>query len=149
MAQSPFQAGVPFLLPVIGRHGADGGVITHDDQQLSGPGQRRIQHPPHHETGCRGHGRQHHATVLAALSLVDRLGIGQVDLAEHLHAVRRFPAVKVQRQPFAPGVDLRDAAYVAVEHSGTHGAVILLPDHVVVIPGLHDPVPYPEHPLPP
>ena len=80
---------------------------------------------------------------------MDRLGIGQVDLAEHLHAVRRFPAVKVQRQPFAPGVDLRDAAYVAVEHSGTHGAVILLPDHIVVIPGLHDPVPYPEHPLAP
>ena len=80
---------------------------------------------------------------------MDRLGIGQVDLAEHFHAVRRFPAVKVQRQPLAPGVDLRDAAYVAVEHSGTHGAVILLPDHIVIIPGLHDPVPYPEHPLPP
>ena len=123
VAQSPFQAGVPLLLPVIGRHGADGGVITHDDQQLSGPGQRRIQHPPHHKAGGRGHGRQHHAAVLAALSLVDRLGIGQVDLAEHFHAVRCFPAVKVQRQPFAPGVDLRDAAYVAVEHSGTHGAV--------------------------
>ena len=80
---------------------------------------------------------------------MDRLGIGQVDLAEHFHAVRCFPAVKVQRQPFAPGVDLRDAAYVAVEHSGAHGAVILLPDHIIIIPGLHDPVPYPEHPLPP
>ena len=80
---------------------------------------------------------------------MDRLGIGQVDLAEHLHTVRRFPAVKVQRQPLAPGVDLRDAAHIAVEHSGAHGAVVLLPDHVVVIPGLHDPVPYPEHPLPP
>ena len=48
-----------------------------------------VEHAPHHQGLGRRHGRQDHAPVLAALGLVDGLGIGQVDLPQHSPGCRR------------------------------------------------------------
>ena len=76
---------------------------------------------------------------------MDRDGVGQLQLAELFNAVDRPPpVVKGQLQHFPGGVDLLNPAHVAVEDAAAHGAVLSLPDDVVVVPGLHNPVPLPE-----
>ncbi|CAN4049907.1 Aminotransferase class V domain-containing protein, partial [Dysosmobacter welbionis] len=149
MCQPPPEAGIPPLLTVVGRHGPDGRVVPHHDQKLSCTGQGRVQHSPHHQGRRCRHGRQHHALVLAALGLVDRHGIGQIDLIEHIQRVRGDPVIKVHHQQLSGRVDLHDPSHVSVEHAGAHGAVRLFPYHVVVVFRLHDPVSGAEQPLSP
>ena len=78
VGQTPPEAGIPPLLSVVGRHGPDGRVVAHHDQKFPCPGQGGVEHPPHHQGLGRRHGRQHHCPVLAALGLMDGLGIGQI-----------------------------------------------------------------------
>ena len=137
------------MLAVVFRHGPQGRIVAHHNQHLSGTGQRRIQHAPHHQRGRRGHGCQHDTAILAALRLVDGLGIGQVHLVQHLNGIGCHPSVKIHGQPLTGGVDLHDPPHIAVEHSGSNGSVLFRPDYIVIISGLHDTVSLTEDPVTP
>ena len=78
-----------------------------------------------------------------------RHGEGQVHLVQLLRTVDRPAAVKVQLQPLAGVVDLHNPSHVPVEHPRAHGSVLFFPHHIVVVPGLHHPVPLPEEPVAP
>ena len=71
-------------------------------------------------------------------------GVGHIQLAQQVSGVHRRAVVKPQGDKLAAGVDVLNNAHVAVENTAAAGAILLLPQHIVVVPGLHDPVTHPE-----
>ena len=76
---------------------------------------------------------------------MDGHGVGHVQLAQQVRRVHADPVVEADGHQLAGGIDVLHRAHVAVEDAAAGLAAVLLPDHIVVVPGLHDPVPYPEH----
>ena len=76
-----------------------------------------------------------------------RHGVGHVELREHVGRVGRGAVVEDDLQKLAARVDLCDLADIAVEDARAGGAVLLLPDDVVVVARLHDAVALAENEL--
>ena len=77
---------------------------------------------------------------------MDRHGVSQLQLRQHIGGVLHQLALKVHSNHFAPLTDLGDHADVPVEHAhAALQAVLLAPHHIVVVAHLHDPIPHPEH----
>ena len=72
-------------------------------------------------------------------------GVGHVQLRQLVGGVDGGAVVKADGQQLAGGVDVLDDAHVAVENAAAHGAVVLRPQHIVVVAGLHDPITGAEH----
>ena len=73
-----------------------------------------------------------------------RDGVGHIQLRQHIGGVGGGAVVKADDDQLPGGVDVLYHAHVTVENAAAAGAVVLLPDHVVVVAGLHDPVAHPE-----
>ena len=73
-----------------------------------------------------------------------RDGVGHIQLRQHIGGVGGGAVVKADDDQLPGGVDVLYHAHVTVENAAAGGAVVLLPDHVVVVAGLHDPVAHPE-----
>ena len=80
LGQTPAQAGVAPLLAVVGGHVGHHVLVPHQDQELPGPGDGGVEHPPGQEHGRPLAHRQDHRPVLAALGLVHRNGVGGLQL---------------------------------------------------------------------
>ena len=78
-----------------------------------------------------------------------RHGVSHIQLAQQIGGIYTGALIKPNGDQFAGGIDLLNDAHVAVEDPGAHGAVVLLPHGVIVVAGLHDPVPLPEHQIAP
>ena len=74
-----------------------------------------------------------------------RNGVGHVQLIQHIRGVAHGAVVKPQGQQLPGGVYLLHGAHIAVKNAGAHGAVVLFPQHIVVVFGLHHPVALPEN----
>ena len=74
-----------------------------------------------------------------------RDGISHVQLRQQIRRIYAGAVVKLYGDQLSGGIDLPDHAHVAVEDPGAHGAILFFPNRIIVVPGLHDPVPLAEH----
>ena len=78
-----------------------------------------------------------------------RDGIGHIQLAQQVCRIHGGALVKANGNQLTGGVDILNDAHIAVEDAGTCRAVVLFPDHVVVVLRLHHPVTGAEHNIAP
>ena len=72
-------------------------------------------------------------------------GIRHVQLAEKVGGVDGGAVIEANGDQLPEGVDVLDHAHVAVENAAAGGAVVLLPEDIVVVLRLHDAIPRAEH----
>ena len=123
---------------VVVNHGINRFAVAHKDKQLFCPCNRGIEQVAVAKTGIYLHKGNYDCFNLVALAFVNGYGVCVVKFACIVIRIIRHTVVKANSHKAKHGVHFFDYSDIAVEYSPAHFSVVLFPDHIIVVPHLHD-----------
>ena len=138
------------LLGLVSDHAAHRLLASEDHDTAPCPCHRRVEEIPRHQKTRAGEQRQNHGRVLAALGLVDRHGISELQLLQRpVGILDKASFVKFDLQALTRIADGTDHTHISVEYAvpavRPHAVPAAdLPAQLIIVLRLHDLVAHPE-----